>query len=259
MKKVLITSVGRKIALLRAFKAHWSKEGVVYASDDNPLAVGLKEANTARLPLRVEDYDLIIPTRDAELAKFAGLRGCNSLETIETCTDKLKFFNHCTKHGFKTPLVYFVKPRVSYSGKETECVWQEFVDGEEYSIDMFTDFEGNVISAVPRKRIQVIHGESVITETVANDRLLGESVSLSKSLRLIGHHVLQAFIKDGSIIWLEANARFGGASIVGIEAGCNSPRFLWEIVNGETVKPRLGDYKVGLRGYAHTNWGFYEN
>lgn len=259
MKKVLITSVGRKIALLRAFKAHWSKEGMVYASDDNPLAMGLKEANTALLPLRVEDYDLIIPTRDAELAKFAGLRGCNSLETVETCTDKLKFFNHCTKHGFKTPLVYFVKPRVSYSGKETECVWQEFVDGEEYSVDMFTDFEGNVISAVPRKRIQVSHGESVITETVANDRLLEESVSLSKSLRLIGHHVLQAFIKDGSIIWLEANARFGGASIVGIEAGCNSPKWLWEIVNGETVKPCIGDYKVGVMGFSYTNWEFYEN
>lgn len=239
--KVLITSVGRKVSLIRAFQeAGWR----VYGKDDDVHSIGLRVCDEVYVGQAV---DLVVPTRDAELP---------DKEPYSICVDKLKFYRWCKENGFRTPKVYFVKPRVSYSGKTTEVLWQEMLDGEEYSVDLFADFEGKVISAVPRLRLKVISGESSVSRTVKNDALLQESIALSNALGLVGHNVLQGFWTNGSMVWTDVNCRFGGASYVGIKAGCKSPEWLLKLVNGEAVNPQIGNYKVGLTGYSYSEWRF---
>lgn len=251
MKKVCIESVGRKVSLVKAFQeAGWD----VYGQDLNPNAPALKFCKQIVGGVYLSDY-LWIPTRDAEIADAWSINGWDS-HPIEICVDKLRFHEWCKENGFKSPEVYFVKPRISKSGKEVECVWQEKLVGEEYSVDVFLDFNSKPISAVPRKRVLVSNGEASVTTTVSHQLLLEESLSLAQSLRLVGHNVLQAFVDGQKITWTDVNCRFGGASIVAIKAGCKSPEWLLKLVNGEMVKPVIGDYKVGLTGYSYTEWLF---
>lgn len=248
--RVLITSVGRKISLIRAFKeAGWH----VIGTDSDPTAVALQFCDEV-LGVEECEHHLVIPTRDAELLQYAGLPFSASRETIETCLDKFKFYKWCKANGFKTPEVYFVKPRISQSGKKTECVWQELVEGEEYSIDVFSNFLGHVISIVPRQRIKVVNGESSVTQVVALTPFLKETENLCVKLGLVGHSVLQGFVKESTICWTDINCRFGGASVVAIQAGCKSPEWLLKIINGEEVKPCIGQYQVGVIGKSFTEW-----
>jgi carbamoyl-phosphate synthase large subunit len=248
--RVLILSVSRKVSLVKAFKeSGWH----VIGQDLDPNAVALKfcdEIGTADTQVD-NPVDLVIPTRDAEL-KLGTYRASN--ETIDICTDKLKFYHWCKANGFLTPEVYFVKPRVSSSGKETECVWQEFINAEEVSVDGFSDLSGNVISVVPRKRLKVISGESCVTSTIEHKAIISQSVSLAESLHLVGHFLMQCFLVENMPVWLECNARVGGGSVVGFKAGCKSPEWLLSLINGHEVKPCIGDYKVGLLGRSYSEW-----
>lgn len=249
------------MALVKAFKdAGWW----VIAQDIDPYAAALKFADEIDTTDHIEKWEkaeLIVPTRDAELREWAGKSPkvlVPSPATVDICTDKYLFYKWCKENGFMTPEVYFVKPRISKSGKETECVWQECVDGEEYSVDLFSDFEGRVISAVPRTRARVINGESWVSVTVRQERILSESVELALRLRLIGHNVLQCFLVNGEPVWTDVNARFGGASELAIQAGLKSPLWLAMLLRGEEVKPRLGEYEVGLRMLSYKE-SVYEN
>lgn len=256
----LITSVGRKVSLVRAFKnAGWVVTG--QDLDINSIALGYCDYWTFNDFFDTEKYDLVVPTRDGEMLEFR--KECPTvgpplllpnIKTIETCLDKFKFYKFCKENKFLTPKVYFVKPRISKSGKEVECVWQEMVEGEEYSIDLFADFDSNVINVVPRRRVKVISGESAVTVTVPLKPFLKQTLELTKKLGLVGHNTLQCFLTGSKIVWTDVNLRFGGASALGLAAGCRSPQYLLKIINGEKVAQEIGKYEVGLVGYSYTDW-----
>lgn len=272
-KRVLITSASKKVWLIKAFQeAGW----YVTAQDQDINAVALKFADQSTQevnnPLISSLCDLLVPTRDAELGTWYSdvlhLRILRpSDETLEICLDKLEFHDWCLEHNFKTPHIYYVKPRYSQSRRQFpkeqvwEHVWQDCLSGDEYSVDLFADFESTVISIVPRKRIKTVAGESWVTETIASPLLTSESKELAEKLRLIGHNVLQCFWsgkEDEKPIWTDINCRFGGASALAIRSGCISPRWLLQIINGHAIKPKIGQYKVGLKMYRYTEDYFEE-
>src|SRR5690606_450341 len=129
--------------------------------------------------------------RDEELPLFAEARplfekiGARALvsasETIRNCQDKSAFIAFCQKHAIAVPRTFqgdewrgskfpfFVKPRSGKGGMGARVVatelemqtalehpgeWiiQECVDAPEYTVDLLADFEGRVVSAVPRLR-----------------------------------------------------------------------------------------------------------
>ena len=267
--RCLILSVSRKVSLIQAFRsAGWNVTG----QDLDPNAIALSFCDVIALPNQENGpFDLILATRDADLKH--GSHRCSD-ETIHICQDKVEFFRFCKENGFGTPeikeIIYtdlrgewkdgFLKPRVSSSenksGGYVECVSQEIIKGEEYSVDIFVDFRGNVLSVVPRIRLKVVSGESVLTRTVLNQQLISHSILFTKSLSLIGHNVLQCFLNNSQIIWTDVNLRYGGASAVAIAAGCKSPQWYLKLINGEEVKPCIGDYKVGLMGRSYSEWEF---
>lgn len=246
--RVLISSISRKVSLVKSFQdAGW----YVIGNDLDNNAVGLRFCDSRMV---LDKVDLWIPTRDGELIRAYEYNGWPT-KAIDICTDKFKFYKFCKGIGIKTPEVYFVKPRISSSGKEVECVWQELIEGQELSVDLFADFKSNLISVVPRTRIKVINGESCVTQTVTLEPFILKDVrKLVSTLRLVGHNCLQCFVKDGEAIWTDINLRFGGASAVAIKAGCLSPRWLMLLVNGKKISSEIGKHKVGLTGYSYTEW-----
>ena len=229
---------------------------------------------------------LIIPTRDEELSLFSKNKDIfddigikimvSDVETIQICQDKKKFINFCKNNGFGIPKTYvdvnsinredfplFLKPVVGKSGvdtfkvdsfdnlneilsKENDFIIQECVEAPEYTIDLFADFEGNVISVVPRQRVHVWGGESLITKTVKKKLVIEESVRLAEMLKLKGHNTIQCFFDGKNIKFIEVNPRFGGAASISFEAGANSAEFLIKLLNNEELKSQIGIYKEDL-------------
>ena len=233
-----------------------------------------------------EDIKLIIPTRDEELILFSknkklfdeiGVKVMVSdIETIVICQDKERFIDFCKDYGFGIPKTYenvdsitqrdfplFLKPVVGKSGKDifrvdsldelndvlvkdNDFIIQECVEAQEYTIDLFSDFDGKVISAVPRQRVFVWGGESLVTKTVKNEKIINESVRLAQTLMLKGHNTIQCFFDGKNVKFIEINPRFGGAASISFEAGANSAEFLIKLINNESLESQIGEFKDNL-------------
>ena len=116
----------------------------------------------------------------------------SSLETINICQNKSEFFWFCEDNKINVPKTYWNRDDIVYpsfakpvygkvskgvfkmsndedlSKLNDEMIVQEYIDWQEYTIDLFSDFESNIISVIPRKRIKILNGESHIGETENN-------------------------------------------------------------------------------------------
>lgn len=228
--------------------------------------------------------EVIIPTRDEELKIYASniklLNKWNiqlilsSLKSIEICQNKIKFFKFCENNNIDTPKTYWDINNIKYPafskpifGKASKGVFkinlktelpnlkeniiQEYINWQEYTVDLFSDFNENIISVVPRKRIKIVNGESHIGETENNKFIIKKSIDLAKKLNLIGHNVIQCFYKKGKVKFIEVNPRFGGASNLSFQSGANSPKFLIDLLKNKIVTPQIGKFTKGLKMYRH--------
>lgn len=112
---------------------------------------------------------------------------------------------------------------------------QEFIEGDEYTIDTFSDFEGNVITIVPRKRLATRSGEIAKGKVVKDNELIAEVKKLLEILKPIGHITIQCMKTKKGIKFIEINPRFGGGAPMSIKAGANSPLNLYKLLKGEKL------------------------
>ncbi|MGH2408584.1 MAG: ATP-grasp domain-containing protein [Candidatus Limnocylindrales bacterium] len=251
---------------------------IVPRSEDPAFVPALLELCAA------DQVGLVVPTRDEELPKLAAARDrflvggtlvlVSAPAPIETCADKRRFSAAVRAAGLATPATYedpatvrlpaFVKPRRGKGGDRTarvdtpaelaaalatagaDAIVQELIDAPEFTIDVFLDLAGQPISCVPRERIAVVAGESVVSRTVRDPELSAAALQLCTAIGLIGHVTVQAFRTPDSILFIEVNPRYGGAANLGFQAGAPSPEYALALARGERVAPRLGRYEAGL-------------
>jgi carbamoyl-phosphate synthase large subunit len=249
-------------------------------SDDPAFAAALETA------CEREGIGLVVPTRDDELAILAALRDrlaqvgttvlVASPDTVAVCRDKVRFAEAVAAAGLASPPIHspetvplpaFVKPRFGAGGRHSgvvrtddelsaaiaeiraaggEPLVQERIDAPEYTVDAFFDLDGRVISCVPRERVEVVNGESVVSRTVRDPALVEATVRLGTALGLVGHVTVQAFRSADKIVFIEVNPRYGGAANLGFAAGAPTPEFAVRLARGEALEPRLDSYEVGL-------------
>ncbi len=210
-------------------------------------------------------------------------------DVVEICLDKLKFVKFCVDNNISIPKTYslaqiknskpefplFIRERYGKAGKKSykienqqqldfilaqisEVVIQECVNAKEYTIDLFADFDGNIISVVPRERIYVYGGESFKGRTCRNEALIESAIELATKLKLIGHNTIQCFCENDVPKYIEVNPRYGGGMDLGIAAGANTPRYLIKLLKGEKVGNRIGKFKDGLIMLRYTQDVFIE-
>ena len=227
------------------------------------------------------DIRLVIPTRDEELPFFAVLResfkhiGVTVMVSepgvVNICQDKRLFIAFCAEHGLQVPRTYgtanditefpvFVKEKMGKGSKWAfrveaaseldnllsrlkDPIIQEYIEAPEYTVDLFADFSGQVLSVVPRERLSVFGGESFIGRTCKNWDIIKEAVRLAQVLGLVGHNTIQCFWHEGRVKFIEVNPRYGGAANLGFAAGAFTPRMLIRMVLGKEVKPSIGDFE----------------
>lgn len=232
----------------------------------------IKDEITLLIPMHDEELPLLAKHR-AEFADIGTMVMVADARTINLCQDKLRFIEHCNYHGIKTPRLLshadflekrnyplFIKPRRGRGGSGARLVRsqdelprnmngvvaQEYIELPEYSIDLFADYDGRVISVVPRERLKVFGGESFVSKTFKCEYIICEAERLSRTLGLIGHNTMQCFAKDDRVLFIEVNARYGGASNHSFAAGAQSPHFLIKLLKGARLESRVGVFEDGL-------------
>lgn len=131
-----------------------------------------------------------------------------------------------------------------------DAIVQEVLRGPEITIDALLDLEGRPIHFVPRLRIRTLGGESVQGVTLDHDPRLeewiGRILQLCAELGAIGPLTIQAFLEQDGPVLSEINPRFGGGFPLALAAGAQYPKWLLDMVEGNPVAPRLGDYQAGI-------------
>lgn len=206
----------------------------------------------------------IIPTRNGDLKYFS--KHCDlfnqngihvlvsSFEALTNCLDKKKFADVLTRQDL--PVIptflsldelkgelFVVKDRfgagsqkiglrlnkensIEMSKQLKNPIFQPFIEGVEWSVDIYRGIGGKIAGSVARKRDLVIEGESQITTTASHPRLEKLCHTIVHYLNLYGPAVLQV-IEDsnGSFHVIECNPRFGGASTASLAVGWDP--FYW--------------------------------
>lgn len=193
---------------------------------------------------------------------------------IEICQDKIlsaKFFadngfgvpktldkEAMDKEDFSFPL--FIKPKNGSSSinafkvknkKELDFFYdyiespivQECVTGIEYTVDVFLDFDSNIISIVPRQRLAVRSGEILKGIIDMNESIINDVKNMINLLKPIGHITVQGFYGgDKKFCYIEINPRFGGGAPMAIKAGADSCKWLYMLLSDKKINKE--DIKV---------------
>lgn len=231
-----------------------------------PLQHALTEKELIEYCLQHE-IRAIIPTRDGELPFFARHRQTllengihcmiSSTETIELCRNKLLFYTslslahlpaittdpdiakvaggtyvvkECFGAGSDTiGLNLSLAQAKKWAERLQSPIFQPYIEGKEYSVDVYISNKGTPQGAIARTRDYIVHGESQITTSVHYPTLEELCLKAAKHLGIYGHAVFQA-LSDGSghLHLIECNARFGGASTLSVAMGLHSFRWFFQ-------------------------------
>ena len=155
-----------------------------------------------------------------------GLDTPRSVDDIRTCNYPIfaKLNNSSCSVGAQ--IVY--TPEIA---KELSCdknyVFQEFIQGDEFTVDTFIDKNGEVISIVPRQRLEVRAGEVSKAKVVKDQRIIEAIKELCAKLEgAYGCITIQLFRTDERIVFIEINPRFGGGYPLSPKAGANFAEYL---------------------------------
>ena len=233
-----------------------------------------------------ERIGLVVPTIDDELPVFsaaksrfaaAGVRVAVSDGFVTTlCNDKYATCAHLQARGVPAADSYlpetlpqnvafpvFVKPRYgrgsigafrANDARQLEFflsyvptpVIQEYLEGVEYTIDLFCDFEGRPLSAVPRERAVIRAGVIDRGRTVRDQTLIDLALQCAAALRFEGACNIQCRVVNGRPVIFEINPRFSGGIPLTIASGADFPRMLIELTLGRDVPPSIGDFTAEL-------------
>ena len=107
-----------------------------------------------------------------------------------------------------------------------DYIIQPFVDGTEYTVDIFCDFDGNPIFITPRIRLAVRDGE-----------IINNIKTLVSEFHPCGPITVQLIreFHTGEDYYIEINPRFGGGAPLSMKAGANSARALLRLLSGEKL------------------------
>lgn len=288
MKNVLLSSAGNKDSLALEIRSALERLGdgkLVVGDVSTPISSRYVGDDFWEMPITTEvnfevlldglmrhNVGLVIPSRDGELQFWAKHRpqleahgvqvSVSSLEAIQTCLDKVAFYDFARACGLAAVPTFteledvhserlVVKERFGSGSRQafvdlspsaamqhklglSNPIFQPFVVGREVSADTWVSKDQSEVRTSLRFREVVHHGESIVTSTFQSaevedsvNRILG---SLANHFGIKGAFTTQLILTpDGSPILLEINPRIGGASLSSKEIGHES--ILWTLID----------------------------
>ncbi len=171
--------------------------------------------------------------------------GCGSI-AMSVAEDEmalLYYFRRNTRTISKSYLKY------ESESVEEKILYQEFLPGQEYGVDIINDLDGNYCNSIIKKKIAMRAGETDIAEMVEEPAIREETERLGRMTGHIANMDCDVFLVDGIPYILEMNARFGGGYPFSHENGCNLPQAIVNWVRGEKVPQHMLEAEIGHKGY----------
>ena len=114
-------------------------------------------------------------------------------------------------------------------------VFQELIDGVEFTVDAFVDSKRNALGIVPRQRQEVRAGEVSKGCAIKDPVIMGSVRELCGCLEgAYGTLTVQLFQQDdGALSFIEVNPRFGGGYPLTMHAGADFAEYLLRDVRGD--------------------------
>lgn len=209
--------------------------------------------------VREHGVDIVIPNMDAATVALSHAKddllsiGCFPVvsrpDLCLTMEDKAGADNWLRMHNIPIPprggFPRVLKPLLGYGTRghylvssPEELKWlqkfknvgdyfsQEFVAGDEYTVDAFVSRDGLVLGALSRKRIEVVAGEVNVSETSRHAGILDYASRILGFAGWEGPITLQFIDSDVGPICIEVNPRFGGGVTHSIHCGLDMPRWI---------------------------------
>ncbi len=125
-----------------------------------------------------------------------------------------------------------------FAKKIGDYVVQPFVQGKEYTVDIFCDMEGNPVYITPRERLAVRAGEVLKTRIAQKDEIIEQMKTLIADFKPCGPITVQLIQDEGTEknYYIEINPRFGGGAPISIRAGADSAKAALKMLRGDELK-----------------------
>jgi carbamoyl-phosphate synthase large subunit len=238
---------------------------------DDPRLVGLlfDECRTRRI-------DALLPTVDSELAPVAAERArfesagialpISPVECLRICRDKQLLLDAVkgkvpipgneplTRESAARTRTFpcFIKPREGAGSRgvaridrredfeklamDGTIMLQEYLPGEEYSVDVYVRKDGKAIAAVPRERIKVDSGIAVASRTLNVPDAMESAIRTAEIIGIRGTANVQfKRAADGVFKLLEVNPRFPGTMPLTVAAGVDMPKLMADEIAGKKL------------------------
>ncbi len=127
-----------------------------------------------------------------------------------------------------------------------DAVVQEFVEGTEFTVDILSDFNGRVISVVPRERLVIRAGVSDKGVTRRNQAVIDFAMDVGERLQIVGAANIQCKQKDDQITLIEVNPRFSGGIPLTLASGADFASWMVQMCAGIEMRPQIGKFQDGL-------------
>jgi carbamoyl-phosphate synthase large subunit len=240
-------------------------------SDPNYIPTLLKicKENDIAVIISLIDPELSLLAKNKVFFKEQGISCIISDENaVETCFDKYLFFQFLQQHKFKTIPTYLtpeeaiaalkmseitfpliIKPRTGSASIGIQKVYntaqlnanfqpgtiiQQFIDGEEFGIDVYVDFiSKKVISVFPKKKLLMRAGETDKAVSTNNQEAITLATALVTQLGLVGPIDIDCFKTKDGFITAEINPRFGGGFPLAYECGIDVAKMIMHNVKGK--------------------------
>ena len=194
-------------------------------------------------------------------------------DSIIKCQDKKLFFDYCypefplpfTSSNYKDlKFPMFAKPEYGSGSRgvkicnkisdiktldkeesvhrSSNYIFQEYLPGQEYTVDVLCDLDSNPLIVIPRKRLQIKAGISSKGQTIKHKQIENLCKKLCIYLELKGPVCIQ--LKDdlkGTPKFIEVNPRLGGGTYFTTLAGVNFLDLILKIKNKQEYN--IPDFK----------------
>lgn len=125
---------------------------------------------------------------------------------------------------------------------------QEYIEhNKEYSVDCYVSADGEILTTVPRERLEIMGGEVTRTKTFRNEELIAMSRKVIEHFKLTGPVTIQLLhdLDKDRFLLMEVNPRLGGGVICSIYAGAPIPDYILLESMGKKITPS-SDWKDGV-------------
>lgn len=240
--------------------------------------------------IKKENIEFIFPLHSSEIEFFSkNIKVFEMLQVginipnqaiVNQCINKNYFELFLKKHHFSYPKTFnnkqdvinypvFIKLKVGSSaigaykinnkeelefylnGKEDKYMIQEYINWQEITIDCYVNKNKKLVGFVPRFRIKVKDGKSVVAKTMYDKNVYLQTVKLLEALDYTGACNIQMFYKDNVTKIIEINPRLSAGGLpLATQAGVNIPELMMQDYF-DKVSDTLIEYNTNLIMYRY--------